>query len=184
MRSTGTALFSPCLDLPSRCGLRRPMVLNDVVPDERQRSHAACRLRTCHWGGDRRQRGLLVVDRPSVRPLPAVDAAEINRSGGAGDAEVMTSRQVTVQPVPHMSLCLKFATSFIARSVPRGTLDHRTPRLGNFPNDSLDLTCGTVLARRRPSLWLVPKFGTWDYVFRTADARPATIRHGRRSAET
>ena len=52
----------------------------------------------------RHEHWLLVVHRPSIRPLSAVDAAEEDGARRASYAEIMTPRQVAVQPVPHISL--------------------------------------------------------------------------------
>src|ERR1700737_751310 len=38
---------------------------------------------------------------PSARPFSTVDAAEEDGAGFAGHAKVVTSRQVTIQPIPH-----------------------------------------------------------------------------------
>ena len=44
---------------------------------------------------------LTLVDRPAIRPLSAMDAAEEDRAGRAGHPVVMPSREVAVQPIPH-----------------------------------------------------------------------------------
>jgi hypothetical protein len=72
-------------------------------------------------GADGNQPGL-VMHRPSIRPLAAMYASKKDGSGCAGDAEVMSSRQVAVQPIPHVRLCFEIR-DLLYRKVGAARLD-------------------------------------------------------------
>ena len=121
MRSTGTALFSLCLGESSRCGenLRRASLCGRFPREKRQRAWRSGGVLSRQPRRHGHQRPRLIVDGPSVRPLSTMDAAEKDGSGRTADAEIMAPREVTVQPIPHVSL--NFSSSLpllIAKPVP------------------------------------------------------------------
>ena len=134
MNRQGVQRFAPVTRWHS-LGLLCGSALMDIAGNEGQRAGGARHLLPFHRRPHGHHRRVLVMNCPPVRPLAAMDAAEVDGPRGAGDPKVVTPRQVTVQPVPHMSLYLKSATFFIARAVPLLRTDAANAATEHFPND-------------------------------------------------
>lgn len=81
--------------------LRGPFLADDLAGCERQCARDfrfAPAFQSAWWGHQRR---LLTVNRPSVRPLAAIDTTKEDGTWLAAHTVVMTSRQVTTQQIPH-----------------------------------------------------------------------------------
>ena len=59
---------------------------------------------------------LLVVNGPTIRPFSAMSAAKEDRARRASHAKFMASREVAVQPVPHVSLCSEVRDLFYRKA--------------------------------------------------------------------
>jgi len=59
---------------------------------------------------------LLVVNGPTIRPFSAMRAAKEDRARRASHAKFMASREVAVQPVPHVSLCSEVRDLFYRKA--------------------------------------------------------------------
>ena len=84
--------------------LRRASLSGRFAREERQRAWRSGSLLTRHARRHGDQGSRLVVDGPTVGPLSTVDAAEKDGAGRAGDSKIVAPREVTVQPIPHVSL--------------------------------------------------------------------------------
>ena len=88
----------------ARPKLRRASLCGCFAGKERQRTRRSGGLLSWQTRRHSDQGCRLVVDGPTVRPLSTVDAAEEDRARRAGDSEIMAPREITVQPVQHVSL--------------------------------------------------------------------------------
>lgn len=125
------------------------------------------------------QSSLLVVNGPTIRPLPAMSAAQEDGARRAGDAEFMASREVAVQPVPHVSLCSEVRDLFYRKASAAHCDDAVRTASCIFYEENESKLSATVVCRPRGTFCLANKFGTRDYGFRTPAERNLSSVGGR-----
>ena len=173
MRSTGTALFSLrlCESSSWRGGARPSAAAERLRARERQwlaplRRFADAEIRA----GTRTRAVLLVVNGPTIRPLSAMSAAQEDRARRAGDAEIMASRQVAVQPVPHVEPLFEVRDLFY-RKVGAAQLRRQGLRSGELTYFRRKMQSKSQRFERLRvaigTFCLMNKYGTRNYGFRT-----------------
>ena len=141
-------------------GLGEGQRVGDGVSRDRGRLFEQLAFRLC-------ERRLSTPKLPSARPFSTVDAAEEDGAGFAGHAKVMTSRQVTIQPIPHnrTSENSRLVNPHNARKVPSCSCKCPGSYFTVLPNKTVSLLIGGSQTLARGSSVNSDENETWDYAF-------------------